>query len=213
MSLTIAGDNLESATLTALNTLPVQMPTAAEGSAAELKFGDDIVSPTASNVQFSAYRVGPRIPTTAKVKKVELYGKGIDSNATAAVAIDVNLKFSDAPLGGIAAGAPVNDGTKFSYADQIPTSALTGAVTSVASYSSPNKMFGSAVVPVANAGAAKTTDLTFANTFTPAMSQQPLWKALGFASDPGGFFDFFVVIETAASTAAAGTLCLRVTYA
>ena len=212
MTLTASGDILESSQLVLLNVPPVQVPTAGEGGPDFLYSNEDIISPTASNVQFSTYTMGPRIPTNAKIKKVESYMKGVDSNATAAVAMDINLIFSDAPLGGIAAGQPVNDGTSFTNAGTIPTSALTGATTTITAYASPNKMFGSSQVLVANNGAYKVTDLTYANTFTPAMSQQPIWDALGFTVDPGGFFNFFLVIETAANTAATGTIMLKVTY-
>ena len=213
MTLNAAGDILESAGLINLNVPPVLIPTSGEGASARLFSNEDIIFPTAANVQFSTYTLGPRIPTNAKLKKLESYVKGVDSNATAAVAMDINLIFSDAPLGGIAAGMPVNDGTPASYAGQIPTSALTGAVTTTTAYASPNKMFGTSQVLVANSGAYKLTDLTYAGTFTPAMSQLPLWDALGFTQDPGGFFNFFLVIETAASTSAAGTIMLRATYA
>lgn len=213
MTLTAAGDILESATLVGLNVPPVLVPTTGEGAPNKLYQNEDSVSPTAANVQFSTYTLGPRIPTNAKIKKVQVYGKGIDSNATAAVAADINVIFSDAPLGGIAAGVPVNDGTNSSYAGQIPTSALTGTVTTITAYASPNKMFGSAVVLVANSGAFKLQEVTHANTFTFAMRQLPLWDALGFTVDPGGFFNFFVVVETASSTAAAGTLGIIVDYA
>lgn len=213
MTLTAAGDILESQGLINLDVPPVLIPSAGEGASSRLFSNEDIISPTASNVQFSTYTLGPRIPTNAKIKKVESYCKGVDSNGTAAGAFDINLIFSDAPLGGIAAGQPVNDGTTATNAGQIPTSALTGAVTSITTYASPNKMFGSSQVLMANSGAYKVTDLTYANTFTPAMSQLPLWDALGFAVDPGGFFNFFLVMETASSTAAAGTIMIKVSYA
>lgn len=213
MTLSAAGDILESTTLVGLNVPPVLIPTAGEGAPARMWRNEDVVSPTASNVQFSTYTLGPRIPTNAKIKKVQLYGKGIDSNATAAFAVDINLIFSDAPIGGIAAGMPVGDGTTLANAGQIPTSALSGAVTSITAYASPNKMFGSSVVAVANSGAFKLQDLTFANTFTFADLFLPIWDVLGYTSDPGGFLNFFVVCETASSTAAAGTLGLIVDYA
>ena len=213
MTLTAAGDILESAGLINLNVPPVLVPTSGEGAPARMWSNEDIISPTSANVQYSTYTLGPRIPTNAKVKKVEIYCKGVDSNSTAAAAFDINLIFSDAPLGGIAAGMPVNDGTTQTNAGQIPTSALTGAVTSITAYASPNKMFGSAVVPMANSGAYKLTDVTYANTFTPAMSQLPLWDVLGFAVDPGGYFNFFLVEQTASSTAAAGTIMMKATYA
>ena len=213
MTLTAAGDILESSILVGLNNPPIVIPTAGEGASTRILRNEDIISPTSSNVQYSTYTMGPRVPSNAKIKKVQMYGKGIDSNATAAFAVDVNLIFSDAPLGGIVAGQPTEDGTSLSYAGQIPTSALNGAVTSITAYASPNKMFGSAVVAVANSGAYKLQDLTFINTFTFANQFAPLWSVLGFTQDPGGFFNFFIVCTTAASTAAAGTLGLIVDYA
>lgn len=212
MTLTAAGDILESATLVNLNVPPVLVPTRGEGAPGHVWQQDDFVSPTSANVQFSTYTLGPRIPTNAKIKTVKMYGKGIDTNATEAFAVDVNLIFSDAPLGGIAAGMPINDGTTSSNAGQIPTSALTGAVTSITAYASPNKMFGSAIKAVSNSGAFLLQDITHANTFTFAMRQLPIWDALGYTQDPGGFFNFFIVCTTASSTAAAGTLGLIVDY-
>ena len=134
MTLTAAGDILESAYLVNLDVPPVLVPTTGEGAAATLYSNEDIISPTAANVQFSTYTMGPRIPTNAKIKKVEAYMKGVDSNGTTAVAMDINLIFSDAPLGGIAAGQPVNDGTSFTNDGTIPTSALTGATTTITAY-------------------------------------------------------------------------------
>jgi hypothetical protein len=213
MTLTAAGDILESVTLVNLDVPPVLVSTSGEGAPAQLFSNEDIIFPTSSNVQYSTYTLGPRIPTNAKIKKVESYCKGVDSNATAAGAFDINLIFSDAPLGGIAAGMPVNDGTTLTNAGQIPTSALTGAITSITAYASPNKMFGSSKVLMANSGAYLVTDLTYANTFTPAMSQLPLWDVLGFTIDPGGYFNFFLVMAVASSTAAAGTIMMKVSYA
>lgn len=212
MTLTAAGDIIESQTLINLDVPPVLIPTAGEGGAYRVWENEDYVSPTASNVQFSTYTLGPRIPTNAKIKTVSMYGKGIDSNATAAFAVDVNLIFSDAPIGGIAAGQPVFDGTTVTNAGTIPTSTLNGTTTSITAYASPNKMFGSSVLAVGNSGAYKIQELTYANTFTFAMRQVPIWEALGWTADPGGFFNFFIVCETASSTAATGTLGLKVAY-
>lgn len=216
MTLTASGDILESQALINLDVPPVLVPTAGEGAPGRVWSNEDVIYPTASNVQYSTYTLGPRIPTNARIKKVEAYCKGVDSNATAAGAFDINLIFSDAPLGGIAAGMPVNDGTSSSYAGQIPTNAYTGAVTSITAYASPNKMFGAGIVLMNNSGAYKVTDLTYAQTstgaFTPAMSQLPIWDALGFTQDPGGYLNFFLVMGTASSTAATGTIMMKVAY-
>ena len=212
MALTPAGDIKESSTLTQLGNVPVTVQTSGEGSVGDLIENEDLVAVTAANVLNSVYYVGPRLPTTAKVKKVQMYGTGIDSNATAGVRYDVNLIFSDAPVGGLAGNAPVLDGTSISYANQIPTTSLNGTVTSVASYTNPNKMFGTAVTPVNNSGAFKLQELTHVGTFTFAMRQIPLWSVLGFPQDPGGYLNFFIVESTASSTAAVGTLGMIVDY-
>lgn len=212
MALTPAGDIKESATLTQYSTSPVLVPTSGEGAVGDLVENEDFVAVTAVNVLNSVYYVGPRLPTTAKVKKVQMYGIGIDSNATEAAKYDVNLIFSDAPVGGLAGNAPVLDGTSVSLANQIPTTALNGTVTSIPTYASPNKMFGTAIAPVNNSGAFKLQELTHVGTFTFAMRQIPLWSVLGFAQDPGGYLNFFIVESTAAGTAAAGTLGMIVDY-
>ena len=213
MTLTAAGDILESPGLINLDVPPVLVPTMGEGAPARMWSNDDFVVTTTSVAQYSTYTIGPRIPTNAKIKKVELYTKGIDSNSTATAALDINLIFSDAPLGGIAAGMPVNDGTTATNAGQIPTSALTGAVTSITAYASPNKLFGSAIV-LPNSGTATLQDITFKNTaYTFAATQLPIWDFLGFTQDPGGYFNFFCVNTAAVATAAAGVLGLRVSYA
>ena len=71
MTLTAAGDILESAQLVNLDVPPVLIPTSGEGAPAQLFTNEDIISPTSANVQFSTYTLGPRIPTNAKIKKVE----------------------------------------------------------------------------------------------------------------------------------------------
>lgn len=212
MALTIAGDNLESTNLTLLDATPVTIATEGEGAPYRVKQNDDFIVTTTAIVSSSVYRLGPRIPTNARIKAVTIYAKGVDSNSTATAAADINLIFSDAPVGGLAAGSPVLDGTPVSNANLIPTSALTGATTTIATYASPNKMFGAAYLLVGNSAAAKTTDITFLNSFTPQMAQQPLWKALGYTQDPGGFVDFFVVMTANAATAAAGVIYIRATY-
>lgn len=214
MSLTAAGDILESAVLTNLAATPPVVATSGEGAKARTNRGEDYVTTTSAIVQNSTYLLGPRIPTNAKIKKVSVFGKSIDTNATSAGAADINVIFSDAPNGGLAANPAVLDGTSATNASQIPTSAFTGATTSMTAYSSPNKLFGSAYVLNGNSGAVKNTDQTFVNGYTFAATLAPFWNFLGYTSDPGGFINFFVVITTAPSTAgSAGTLGIVVDWA
>lgn len=48
--------------------------------------------------------------------------------------------------------------------------------------------------------------------FGAAKRNQPLWKALALAADPGGFFDIVVAVNTAATTAVSNVLQARAEY-
>lgn len=204
---------LESTVLIGLNSPPVLVPTMGEGAAYQPNVNEDQITTTTAIDTSSTYTLGPRIPTNAKIKKVEIFVKGVDSNATATAAADINLIFSDAPVGGVAASAPIEDGTTFANANTIPTSTLNGTTTTRAAYSSPNKMFGSAVVIAANSGAQKNQDVTFSGTYLSAYMLLPIWDVLGYTQDPGGFFNFYLKVTAGAATAAAGTIMMRVSYA
>lgn len=61
------------------------------------------------------------------------------------------------------------------------------------------------------ASAVAGTDITNESTTNTLIKRgQPLWQALGVASDPGGFYD--IVITLTAATAAAGSIGLTVAY-
>lgn len=49
------------------------------------------------------------------------------------------------------------------------------------------------------------------STYTPAKRNQPLWQALGLASDPGGNFDIVLSLTTAITTGT-GIMALNVQY-
>ena len=116
----------------------------------------------------------------------------------------------------------------------IPQSTATGGVTTLASYTGANKLFGSAYATAAS-GAAKYTEVTYNNTYTPALALTPMWAVLGgtgaasaapfnagggFAQNagsgnivsPGGFFDILVVTAATAATAATGNIGMEVDY-
>lgn len=203
---------------------PIVVPTCGEGAAGDSMGQNDQVAHTSafgSATKNTSRQC--RFPMAAKVKHVYLYTKGLDSNGTATLALDVNIAFSDS----------VTDGTPSGGTGLIPQSALTGAVTTLAAYTSANKMFGSAGV-VANSGAVKYTEVTYSNTFTPALSLVPMWAVLGgsgassaapfnagggFAQNsngvitsPGGFLDVLVVVSATAATAATGNIGVEVDY-
>lgn len=172
---------LKSATLTNLDAQPIIIPTAGEGAPGFLKVVDDFVTPLTADTTSSTYRLC-RFPTNAKIKSFSIYS----AIATAGSA-DINVIFSDS----------TTDGTQASLQNMIPTSALTGATTTTAAYSSPNQLFGAAQSITA---LTEQTAFTFAGIFTPQMAQEPLWDALGFTTDPNGYFDIYLKVTTAITT-------------
>lgn len=172
---------LKSAVITNLDASPLIIPTAGEGAAGFLKLIDDYLSPLTADTTSSSYRLC-RFPTNAKVKNFSIY-----SAVATAGSADINVIFSDS----------TDDGTQASLQNMIPTSALTGATTTIASYTSPNQLFGAAQSITA---LTEPTNYTFAGIFTPAMSVEPLWAALGFTTDPNGYFDIYLKVTTAITT-------------
>lgn len=201
------------ANLDALN--PTIANSQGQGASTQMFEIDDYAACTAAGIGTagSYYRL-VRLPTNVKYKSF-VFGTdvAIDTSATASLALDFNIAFSDSTI----------DGTPSTYQGLIPTTALGGATTSFSSYSSPNKIFGAAVVqPAANA-AWSLTDYVLkgrTSTFTIGLiMQQPLWQTFGFTAasgqnqDPGGFFDVTAYVATAAGTGAAGNLLGKVQYA
>ncbi len=217
----IAGDNIKSSPVTNLDSQPILLNTVGEGAPGHLKTLTDWVATTSAAVATSAYRMA-RFPSNAKVKRVSLYS--INLGSTAGATLDINVAFSDSTTDGTATAAQSN----------IPTSALTGAITTPAAYSSPNKLFGSALATGASNAASGPTDITFSGIYTPAMRDLPMWAVLGgtgaataapynagggFAQasgnlcDPGGFFDIYVVIAaTGTGTVTAGKIAVEVDF-
>jgi hypothetical protein len=204
-------ESISSQVLTAWQTLPLLVPTAGEGADGYQKVVSDYAPVSTNNAVGSTYRMC-RIPTYAKVKSVWVSLKGIDSNATATAVLDINIAFSNSPF----------DGTPAALQDMIPTSALTGAVTTVASYSSPNKLFGT--IHAANSGAlvAPTQVVhqsgTGVATWFPTGPDLPLWDFFGFTNnqgypaDPNGYFELMFYMSTGPATAAAGNIWAAVEY-
>jgi hypothetical protein len=184
-----------------------------------------------------------RFPYDAYIRSVEIASDNpLDTNSSATLALDFNITFSDAntslagsnaALGGTL-GNSVQDGTPASLAGQVPTSANTGAVTPVATYSSPNVLFGTYTVQSHTVGIPWLTNITLpgatglaSNAYTIADLQLPLFDILGFtnAQMPGtggaygtigpsisGLFDLSAVVSTTAATGATGKLYARVSY-
>ncbi len=220
-------ETLSSVAVGNLDAKPILVGTSGEGAPGDLVAQQDQVAHTSafgSAAKNTSRQC--RFPVQAKVKHVYIYGKGLDSNATEALTVDINVAFSDS----------TTDGTPVGGQGLIPVAAATGAVTTLAAYSSPNKIFGSAYAISNNNGAVKYTEVTYNNTYTPALALQPMWAVLGstgaataapfvagggFAQQggsgqidaPGGFFDMLIVTTaTTASTAATGNIGTEVDY-
>ncbi len=208
-------ETLKSVNVTNLDATPTVVQTAGEGAAGGLKVQSDDISPTISAALWSTYRLC-RFPTTAKVKHVWGYATGLESNtATGAGIWDYNVAFSD----------DTNDGTPPALQGFLPSNKLdgtayefrsTGYSTSYASTGTGNKMFGASIAQLNSS--ANNRELTYQNSFLPAHRNDDLWNvflftnAQGTAQDPGGWFDIFVVMAAAASSAAAGKIGVEVDY-
>ncbi len=212
---------LKSSRITDLDATPIVVPTAGEGLGGHVQMNTDSVNPTSAIAQNGNYRLC-RFPTDAKLKRVWLYTSGLEGQTTATASLDSNVAFSDSTADGTQAALqgtiPSNkhDGTSLAYLG------TTGYNTAYTNSGTGNKLFGATVVQSA-AGATKFTDITFQNTtasqgFFPVNRDDNLWNVFGFtnsqgtAQDPGGFFDIFVVVAGALTTAAAGVIGVEVDF-
>jgi hypothetical protein len=204
----MAADTVKSTAITNLDASPVVENTRGSGASAYQYQIDDTCAATATGIGTlaSTYRMC-RIPVESKIKGVNLaLSTALDTNASAALVIDCNIAFSDS----------TTDGTPAAYQGALPTSANTGAVTTVASYSSPNLIFGQTTPTQGKTTFVKAkTSILFAgvgSNYAITFPQTELWSLFGFtnpyavAGDPGGFFDLLLYVSTAAATGAAGTI-------
>lgn len=202
---------------------PLQISASGNWGPGILRQVDGYITANATNLgsaNGSNYRL-VRFPVAAKIKSLDAQSTVLDSNASQTLALDWNLAFSDS----------TGDGTSTNNQAAIPTTAGAGAVTTVAAYSSPNKLWGTITQAGNNAAIAK-TDLTFNGTnFTSTTltnglvvpykfgyTNIPIWKlftfvnAQGYETPPDGYFDVFAYAAVKAATGAAGTLWARLTY-
>ena len=207
--------NVLSNSIGLLDTLnPAVAISAGQGGPGTVQEVDDYAAATAAGLGTagSYYRL-VRFPTGAIIKSF-VFGTDVtvDTSATASLAFDFNIAFSDSTI----------DGTPSNQQALIPTTALAGATTTFAAYSAANKMFGAAIVqPAANKPWAPTNYLLTGITSTwtiGLVTQQPLWQTFGFVAgggqnqDPGGRFDMTAYVATVAGTAALGKLWCKVDY-
>ena len=208
----MAADVGKSLAIQGLDATPYTPQTAGQGAPDILNVQDDVVAATATGLGTakSSYRLC-RIPTNAKIKSVLIATDVALDSGTHALVFDINLAFSDSTI----------DGTQPSLQGLIPTTANTGATTTLAAYSAPNIIFGTSNNTSASVRLAR-TDVTFngSNTNYPmaALTLNPVWQAFGFVDgrsnpmDPGGYFDLYLVNSTVAGTGAAGNIYGRIEY-
>lgn len=210
----MAAEQIKSLAITNADANPVVPNTTGAGAQAKLISIDGIVAcaavPLASTK--SVYRL-VRFPTNARLKSVAVATDTALDTGSHALTFDFNICFSDSTVDGTpAAFLPASAGEAV-----IPTTAKDGAtMTTVAAYAAPNLIFGQVNNTSASVRLALTEILlqgTIANYSFLALTQQPIWQALGFASDPGGNFDLLAYVSTGAGTGAAGNLYARVAFA
>lgn len=208
----MAADVGKSVAIQGLDATPYIPQTSGQGAPDIVQVQDDVVAATATGLGTakSSYRLC-RIPTGAHIKSVLLATDVALDSGTHALVFDINIAFSDSTI----------DGTPANVQGLIPTTANTGATTTLATYSSPNIMFGTINNTSASVRLAR-TDVTFngSNTNYPmtTLTLTPLWQLFGFVdgrgnpADPNGYFDLFLVNSTVAGTGAAGNIYGRIEY-
>lgn len=206
-------DTIKSLSITNIDAVPFQVMGPGQGGIGRPVTVADWCAATATGLQAtgSTYRLA-RIPSHAVLQSVVIAtDKAPDAASAKTVAFDLNVAFSDS----------VQDGTPVFLQGLIPTSANTGGTTTVAAYSSPNKMFGT-LIETSNTVAYGPTDIVFNGIGTTynfsGLVQQPLWQTFGFTNaigspaDPGGYFDLLALVITAATTGQACNIYTRITY-
>jgi hypothetical protein len=183
----MATEALKSTSITNLDASPVTPNTVGEGANGALWAANDNVTSTAGVTIGSTYKMC-RIPVNAKVKRVLLTNAAHGGSA----AFDIDVAYSDSTI----------DGTQPS---------LQGLIVQISA--ADNKLFGSGV---AVSSAQKHQDQTFANTFTDAHKNIPLYQVLlnlgttDYTGNPGGYFD--IVLKSTATDTSGGDLGIEVDY-
>lgn len=222
----MATDAAKSQSITSLDATPIVPVSAGQGGPGRRVVTDDYCATTATGLQStgSYYRIA-RIKTGAVVKSVKVWSdKALDAIASApTLQLDFNLAFSDS----------VDDGTPSWLTAGIPQTGTGATVTTLATYSSPNIIFGSVTVNTTsvqkgNVGGGGTAvfgpvELLFNGSRTnypmSSIASMPLWQIFNFTdgrgnvADPGGYMDLVAYVATAAATGVVGNLYAQVEYA
>lgn len=181
----MAADSVKSTSITNLDASPVAANTAGKGAEGDLRELSDYAAATAAGLAdtTSKYKV-IRLPSNCKLKRMRVVTTDqLDSNASATLAVDVGAYYSDS----------TTDGTQGS---------LQGTAIDVNCFAAAAD-FGHA---------ASGDDIDGLSAFSVANRMKELWDALGLSSDPGGFIDVVVAVETAAATGAAGDIMVSADF-
>lgn len=207
-------DTVKSTSITNLDTVPIIKPTAGAGGLSRSVSIDDYCAATAAGLQSAGswYKL-VRVPTWSLIKSVELGADAGPNLSGSALAIDLNWVFSDS----------ADDGTPTWLQGLIPQSGNTGTTTTVATYVTPNKIYGQ-WKPSASSALIEPTQLIFNGltsgyAFTLGFMNLPLYQIFGFTdgrgepADPGGYFDLMAYVATGATTGGACNIYAKVTIA
>lgn len=215
----MAAENLASSYLSTLNSLPIQQLTAGEGRMGFVQRITDSIAVTANGMGTvgSTYRLC-RFPTAAKIKGLIVDLGNVDTGG-AGVQLDINVAFSDSLLDGTQSIYTPSNGATETSCTCIPQTGATGGVTSITTYSNPNKLFGT-ITSGSNTVSYNNQRLflgSYANWFAGGPNL-PVWQFFGFtnsqgyAQDPGGFFDILLYLSHAATTPAAASINVSLDY-
>lgn len=209
-------DTIKSQSITNTDAVPTVPNTAAQGATGRLVSVEDYCAATATGLAASTswYKLC-RFPTGAILKSVVLAtDKAPDTSTAVLTAFDLDIIFSDD-------ASPAGDGTPVWYQGLIPTTANTGGTTTIAAYSTPNKLLGTYNPPSHTTGILPVEVIFNGIGATYNFQQlvmQPLWQTFGFVdgrgspADPGGYFDLMVFNATAAGTGQACNIWAKVMY-
>ena len=174
--------HLKSTALTNLDATPVVVSTMGEGAPGFMKTVDAAIATISADAAGSTYQF-VRVPSTAKIKSVTF-----ESAAMSGGKISLSVYYSDSTV----------DGTAVANQGLIVTA-------------TPGGVGFFAVDIDCSSAVAITNETNQAGVYTANLRQEPLWQALGLASDPGGYFDIVGVCHTTAVTTGA-LMGLRVDY-
>ena len=174
--------HLKSPAITNLDATPIVANTTGEGSPGYSRTVSGYVTTVSADAAGSTYQL-VRVPTNAKVKSVLF-----ESAAMSAGKISLSVYYSDSSTDGT---APANQGL------------IVGG--------SPGGVGFFAVDIDCSSAVAITEEVNQSGTNPINLRDEPLWQALGLATEPTGFFDIVGVCHTTAITTGA-LMGIRVTF-